>query len=304
MENFRVVKLEEWGVGYETLRSENPELIYCSLSGYGEWGPDRDRPAYDIIMQAEGGLMSITGDEDGAPVRVGVAIADIGAGMYGTQAITAALFERERSQDGAGQKIDISLLDGQAAWMAYMASNYFATGDSPRRMGSKHPTIAPYQAFETRDGYVVVACASKHIWPRFCTALGRSDLIDEPQYTTNADRVRNRDALDTELDSVFADLTTSEALGTLRAHDVPASEVNDMATVFDKPQLTAQGMEQSTNHPIAGDVRMLGSPIHFSRAPSSIHRHPPLLGEHTEKVLGELGYTSEEIDQLATHDVI
>ena len=304
VENFRVGKLEEWGLGYGTLRAMNPGLVYCSLSGYGEWGPDRDRPAYDIIMQAEGGLMSITGEEDGAPVRVGVAIADIGAGMYAAQAILAALFERERSDDGAGQKVDVSLLDGQAAWMTYMASNYFATGAPPNRMGSKHPTIAPYQAFETVDGHIVVACASEHIWPRFCDALDRDDLADDPRFATNADRVRHRDALDAELDGIFAGLTTDEALDALRANDVPASEVKDMAVVFENPQLDARGMDRSISHPTAGDVRMPGSPMHLSRTPPSIRRHPPLLGEHTEEVLEELGYSSEEIDRLASRDIV
>jgi crotonobetainyl-CoA:carnitine CoA-transferase CaiB-like acyl-CoA transferase len=153
VENFRVGKTAEWGLDYPDLVAENPGLIYCGLSGYGEWGPDRDAPAYDIVMQAKGGLMSITGVEDGPPVRIGVALADIGAGMYATQAILAALLERELG-DGTGQKIDVSLLDGQAAWMSYMAANYFASGDPPGRMGSKHPNIAPYQAYETEDDYV------------------------------------------------------------------------------------------------------------------------------------------------------
>ena len=160
--NFRVGTMEDWGLDYSTLRESNPGLVYCALSGYGEWGPDRDRPAYDLIMQAEGGLMSITGEANGAPVRVGVAIADIGAGMYATQAILAALLERELG-DGTGQKIDISLLDGQVAWMSYMASNYFATGTPPGRMGSKHPTLAPYQAFPTEDGYVIIAVPSPNL---------------------------------------------------------------------------------------------------------------------------------------------
>jgi crotonobetainyl-CoA:carnitine CoA-transferase CaiB-like acyl-CoA transferase len=303
VENFRVGQMESWDLGYDDLREDNPGLIYCSLSGYGEWGPDRDRPAYDIIMQAEGGMMSITGAEGGPPVRVGVAIADIGAGMYATQAILGALLERELG-DGTGQKVDVSLLDGQVAWMSYMASNYFATGDPPGRMGSKHPTIAPYQAFETADGYVVVAVASEHIWPRFCEALDRPDLVEHPDYATNADRVANRDELDPLLAAEIADYTTAEIVTLLEDHGVPASEVKDMADVFETPQVEARGMHQTVSHPTAGEVEMPGSPMHLSKTPTSIRQHPPRLGEHTAEVLREAGYTDAEIDRLQDEDVV
>ncbi|NHN61660.1 MULTISPECIES: CaiB/BaiF CoA-transferase family protein [Halorussus] len=303
VENFRVGKMAEWGLDYGDLRERNPDLVYCSLSGYGEWGPEKDRPAYDIIMQAEGGLMSITGVEDGMPVRVGVALADIGAGMYATQAILAALLERELG-DGGGQKIDVSLLDGQVAWMTYMASNYFATGESPGRMGSKHPTIAPYQAFETSDGYVVVAVASENIWPNFCRALDREDLADDPRFAANADRVRNRDELDALLAEEFAAYETDEVIEILRDHDVPASTVRDMAEVFDSPQVEARGMRTSVDHPTAGEVKMPGSPMHFSRTPTDVRRHPPLLGEHTADVLGEFGYSTDEIERLVDADAV
>lgn len=297
VENFRVGKMEEWGLGYEDLREENPGLVYCGLSGYGEWGPNRDRPAYDIIMQAEGGLMSITGEEDGAPVRVGVAIADIGAGMYAAQAIMAALFERELG-DGTGQKVDVSLFDGQVAWMTYMASSYFATGTSPGRMGSKHPTIAPYQAIEAADGYVVVAVASEPIWRRFCEALDRPDLLADDRFETNADRVEHRDALDPVLADEFARRTTDELLDRFDDHDVPASDVQDMEAVFSNPQVETREMHRSVPHPTAGEVEMPGSPMHFSQTPTEIRQHPPRLGEHTADVLEEHGYTDAELDAL------
>ncbi|MFB6192209.1 MAG: CaiB/BaiF CoA transferase family protein [Haloarculaceae archaeon] len=301
--NFRVGTMEEWGLGYGDLADENPGLVYCACSGYGEWGPDRDRPAYDLIMQAEGGMMSITGEEDGAPVRVGVAIADIGAGMYATQAILAALVERELG-DGTGQKIDVSLLDGQVAWMSYMASNYFATGEPPGRMGSKHPTITPYQAFETRDGYVVVAVPSENMWPDFCAAIGREELADDPRYATNADRVEHRDELDPLLAAELSEYTTDEAVDVLSEHGVPATRVRDMADVFDDPQVRARGMRASVEHPTAGEVEMPGSPMHFSRTPTTIRRHPPLLGEHTRAVLEEAGYAPGEIDRLVDEDAV
>jgi crotonobetainyl-CoA:carnitine CoA-transferase CaiB-like acyl-CoA transferase len=303
VENFRVGKMDEWGLGYEDLRERNPELVYCSLSGYGEWGPDRHRPAYDIMMQAEGGLMSITGVEDSMPVRVGVAIADIGAGMYATQAVLAALLEREIG-DAGGQKIDVSLLDGQVAWMTYMASNYFATGDPPGRMGSKHPTIAPYQAFETSDGHVVVAVASENIWPRFCEALGREDLVDDDRFEANADRVDNREVLDALLEDEIASHTTQAFLDAMDDHGVPASEVRDLEDVFDDPHVRARGMRQSVEHPTAGEVEMPGSPMHFSRTPTSIRRHPPLLGEHTREILTEAGYDDVTVDRLVESDVV
>jgi crotonobetainyl-CoA:carnitine CoA-transferase CaiB-like acyl-CoA transferase len=311
VENFRVGKTEEWGLGYEDLRAENPGLVYCALSGYGEWGPDRDRPAYDLVMQAEGGMMSITGVEGGAPVRVGVAIADIGAAMYATQAVLAALLERELGDGdadgddaGRGQKVDVSLLDGQVAWMSYMAQAYLATGDPPRRMGSRHPTIAPYQAFETADGYAVVAVASEAIWERFCAALDRPDLAADDRFATNTDRVEHREALEAELDPEFADRETAAVLDRLSAHDVPASDVRDMADVFSDPQVRARGMLREVEHPTAGTVPMPGSPMFLSRTPTTVRRHPPLLGEHTEEVLREYGYDDAALADLRADDAI
>ncbi|WP_160133240.1 CaiB/BaiF CoA transferase family protein [Halococcus salsus] len=303
VENFRVGKMDDWGLGYDDLAEVNPELVYCSLSGYGEWGPDADRPAYDIIMQAEGGLMSITGEEGRTPVRVGVALADIGAGMYATQAILAALLERELGNSG-GQKVDISLFDGQVAWMTYMASNYFATGDPPTRMGSRHPTIVPYQAFETQDSYVVVAVGSEAIWARFCTALDREDLAEHERFSTNADRVANREELDSLLADEIGEYGTDEVLSVFDDHDVPASDVHDMADIFETPQVEARGMHREIEHPTAGSVEMPGSPMHFSNTPTTIRQYPPRLGEHTRELLHEAGYEDEAIEELVEADVV
>ena len=303
VENFRAGKMAEWGLDYPDLESENPGLIYCGLSGYGEWGPDRDKPAYDIMMQARGGMMSITGEEDGPPVRIGVALADIGAGMYATQAILAALLERELG-DGTGQKIDVSLLDGQVAWMSYQALNYFATGQPPGRMGSKHPNLVPYRAFETRDGYVVVACASEQIWPRFCTAIDRPELETDDRFATNEDRVRNREALDRILEPLFARYSTAEALERLESADVPASDVKNVAEVFDDPQVEARNMHWRVDHPTAGSVSMPGSPMQFSRTPTAVRSHPPRLGEHTESILEEFGYRAEDVERLRNEGAI
>jgi len=303
VENFRVGKMAEWGLDYGDLAEDNPGLIYCGISGYGEWGPDRDKPAYDIMMQARGGFMSFTGVEDGPPVRIGVALADIGAGMYATQAILAALLERELG-DGTGQKIDVSLLDGQAAWTSYMATNYFASGESPGRMGSKHPNISPYQAFETRDGYVIVACSSDPFWAPLCRAIDRPDLLADERFETNEGRVRNREILDRELNETFAELTTEAALDALEAHDVPASHVRDMAEVFSDPQIEARNMVAEVDHPTAGPMQFPGSPMHFSRTPTTVRRHPPALGEHTETVLREYGYGDQDIVGLRERGAI
>lgn len=301
IENFRVGKMDDWGLGYRDLQEANPDLVYCHITGYGEWGPDRERPAYDLIMQAEGGMMSITGLPDESPVRVGVAITDIAAGLYATQSIQAALLERELGDNG-GQKIDIALLDGVVALLSYMAEFYFATGESPGRQGSKIPNIVPYQAFETRDGWAVVGVPSPNLWPKFCRAIDREDLIDA--YPTNADRVERREDLEPVLAAEIADYTTQEILDRLAAHDVPATGINDMAAVFDHEQVLARGMRASVDHPTIGDLELPGVPFHFSRTPAEIRRHPPLLGEHTEEVLQEFGFSTGEIQGLRDADAI
>jgi crotonobetainyl-CoA:carnitine CoA-transferase CaiB-like acyl-CoA transferase len=303
VENFRVGKMDEWGLGYDDLTADNPDLVYCHITGYGETGPYSDRPAYDLIMQAEGGMMSVTGEGDREPVRVGVAIADIAAGMYATQAILARLFRREFADSG-GDKLDISLFDSIVAWQTYMASYYFGTGDPPGRMGSRHPTIAPYQAFPTEDDYVVVACASEHIWPRFCRALGREDLVDDERFATNEKRVDNREDLDAILGAEIEDYTTDEIVDRLQEFDVPARAVNDMADVFAHPQIEPRDMRQTVTHPNVGAVEMPGSPMNFQRGRTTIDNHPPTLGEQTAEILAARGYSEKEIERLRNEGVL
>jgi crotonobetainyl-CoA:carnitine CoA-transferase CaiB-like acyl-CoA transferase len=250
-------------------------------------------------------MMSITGLPDGEPVRVGVAITDLATGYYTTQAILASLFEREiGSGKGEGQKLDVSLLDSAAALNTYAAMFYFATGDPPGRGGSKIPNIVPYQAFPTSDGHAVVAVPSEHLWPNFCAALDRDDLVDDNRFETNDDRVRNREVLEPMLEAETREYTAEGLVSRMQEHDVPATPINDMADVYDHPQIRARGMRASVSHPTAGDVEMPGVPMHFSRTPASIRTHPPLLGEHTTEVLSEIGYDEARISALLDADVL
>jgi crotonobetainyl-CoA:carnitine CoA-transferase CaiB-like acyl-CoA transferase len=301
--NFRVGTMESWGLGYETLCELNPGLIYCSITGYGEWGPDKDRPAYDLVVQAEGGMMSITGEPDGQPVRVGVAITDIVTGLYSTQSIIAALLEREIG-DGRGQKLDMSLLDSAAALNSYAAMFYFATGDPPERRGGKIKNIVPYQAFETADDYAVIAVPSEHLWPKFCEALDRPDLLADERFETNTDRVANRDVLEADLEAEISEYTTDEIVSLMQEHDVPATPINRMDDVYDHPQVLARGMRTSVDHPDIGEVEMPGVPMHFSRTPACVRSHPPELGEHTREVLHELDYDEETIDRFEADGIV
>jgi crotonobetainyl-CoA:carnitine CoA-transferase CaiB-like acyl-CoA transferase len=230
--------------------------------------------------------------------------------MYATQAILAALLrgaygDDDGDGDGAGgQKVDVSLFDGQLAWMSYMASSYFVTGDPPKRMGSRHPTIAPYQAFPTRDGYVVVAGASEKTWRNLCRALDRPDLIDDERFERNADRVANREELEAILEREIEPYTTSEAVDLFEEGDVPASDVNDIADAFSHPQAEARGMRTSVEHPAVGTIEMAGIPMHFSESAPGVRRHPPELGEHTSEILAELGYDPGEVNRLEEDGVV
>jgi crotonobetainyl-CoA:carnitine CoA-transferase CaiB-like acyl-CoA transferase len=223
--------------------------------------------------------------------------------MYATQSILAALLDRELT-DGGGEYVDVSLFDSIVALQTYMASYYFATGDPPERLGSGHPTIVPYRAFPTADGYVVVACASENLWPKFCEALDRPDLVADDRFATNDDRVRNREELEAILEAEIADYDTDAITDCFQEHGVPANPVNDMADVFDHPQVAAREMRRSLSHPTAGEVEMPGSPMNFAGTGTTLERHPPALGEHTGEILRELGYDDDAIRRLREADAI
>ncbi|HUK49904.1 MAG TPA: CaiB/BaiF CoA-transferase family protein, partial [Terriglobales bacterium] len=292
------------GIDYQRISVLNPRLIYCSITGYGPSGPYKDEPAYDIVIQGLGGLMGITGEQGRPPVRIGVALSDIGGGMYAAIAILAALAARTRT--GKGQFIDISLLDSTASWLTYMAANYFANGKNPERMGSAHPTIVPYQCFETQDGeFVTVAIGNDKLFQGFCQALDLKELPTDPRFLTNPNRVANRDALMPILERRFREKPRREWLGILTDAKMPAGPVYSMSEVFSDPQILHREMLVKTMHPKAGEISQIGIPMKFSETKPSIERPPPLLGEHTDQILTELlGYDKQRISALHERAIV
>jgi len=295
IENFLPGALAAYGLDYATLSAAQPDLIYCSITGYGQTGPYRDRPGYDFMIQAEGGVMSITGPAEGEPHKVGVAIVDISAGLYAATAILAAL--HHRATTGRGQWIDVALFDAQLGWLANVASNYLVSGEPPARHGNAHPNIVPYETFPTADGHIAVGIGSDEQWRRFCELAGRPGLAGEPRYATNAARVAVREELIGLLHEVFRERPSAEWLAALRAARIPAAPINDVPAALNDPQAAARDMVRTVAHP-AGPLRLVGPVARLSKTPAAVRSAPPLLGEHTEVILRELGYSAEEIDEL------
>ena len=302
VENYRPGTLERVGFGWEAVHARFPRLVYASISGYGQTGPRRDEAGYDAVMQAEGGLMSVTGDADRPGYRLGVAITDMVAGLYCAQGITAALLARERS--GEGQRVDIGMLDTTAALLTYQAANWFTTGKTPQRQGNRHATIAPYETFTTADGEIVIAVGNDEIWKRFCPAAGLPELADDPRFATNKDRMENYHDMRPPIDRVFRTATNAEWIDRLNAAGVANGEVRDIGQMLNDPQLAAREMVQTLMHPTIGATRVIGAPIKLSATPASLRTAPPVLGQHTDTVLGELGYSAADITGLRDTRVI
>jgi crotonobetainyl-CoA:carnitine CoA-transferase CaiB-like acyl-CoA transferase len=300
--NLRTGTPEKLGIGYEQLSEVNDRLIYCTISAVGSTGPDKDRAGVDLLMQAYGGLMSITGEEGRPPVRVGTSVVDLTCGANAVQGILAALFVRERT--GKGQQVESSLLEGQVSWMTYHAVSYFASGEAPQRLGSGHASVSPYGAFATRDGFLVVAVVNDSLWQRFCGALNRDDLIDDPRFASNPDRCRNNAELKMELEGTLSTGDAAEWAGKMDEAGVPCSPVNSLDTVLNLPQVLHREMVVDIDHPTVPDFRMPGIPIKFGETHGSVRLPPPLLGQHTDEVLGAIGYSIDEVTELRNAGVI
>jgi formyl-CoA transferase/CoA:oxalate CoA-transferase len=300
VENFRPGTLARIGLDYSTLSARHPRLVYCSISGFGQTGPRAGEPGYDAVMQAEGGLMSITGNADGPAFRLGVAIADIVSGMFAAQGITAALFARERT--GRGQQVDVAMLDSVTALLTYQAGIYFATGKAPQRMGNRHPTIVPYETFAASDGEFVIAVGNDEQWRRFCSATGFSS---DERFGTNRQRVAAHAELKPRLEKHLREKPRAYWIQTLNVAGVPCGSVRNLCELFADPQVEAREMVVHLEHPTAGRTAVLGTPLKLSDTPGSVRRAPPLLGEHTQAVLAsDLGYAPGRIEELRRQGVI
>jgi crotonobetainyl-CoA:carnitine CoA-transferase CaiB-like acyl-CoA transferase len=297
VENFRPGSLAELGFGYADVATVNPRLIYCSISGYGQSGPRSGQSGYDVVIQGESGLMDVTGQPDGPPTRVGIAITDYLAGLYAAQGILLALLDRQHT--GQGQHVDIALLDSLVSALTLPVGILFATGQSPHRMGNDHPSIAPYETVRARDGMVIVAAGNPRLWTQLCAALEVEHLATDSRFSTNTDRLTNRAALKDELETALQRYSIDDALARLEACNVPCGRVRTIAEAIEDPQLLARDMVVAIEHPDLGTIKNLGNPIKLSRSPAHMRLPPPRLGEHTEAVLAECAGSSPLVGRTA-----
>jgi formyl-CoA transferase/CoA:oxalate CoA-transferase len=307
LENFRPGTLDKLGLDYATLQAQNPRLIYASISGFGhgglaEWAR---KPGYDLVAQGMGGAASLTGDPDGPPLKFGLSIADLVAGLYTLAGVLVALHARART--GRGQQVDVSMLDGQISLLTYHAGTYFSTGKVPTRRANQHPSIVPYETFRAADGYVNIACGNDGLWRDFCRAVGAplAPLADDPRYATNAARVANRAALAAILEPLVAARPVAEWTALCDAAGVPAGPILDVGQALEHPQVRARGMVVPIAHPTAGELRVTGVPVRLSETPGAVRRAPPRLGEHTRDTLAELcGLDGDELAMLEREGVV
>jgi crotonobetainyl-CoA:carnitine CoA-transferase CaiB-like acyl-CoA transferase len=303
IENFKVGGLKKYGLDYESMERINPGLVYCSITGFGQSGPYAERAGYDFMIQAMGGMMSVTGEADGQPMKIGVALADVLTGLYASNAIQAALIHRQNS--GAGQYIDMALLDVQVATLANQAMNFLASGVSPQRRGNSHPNIVPYQAFQTGDGHIILAIGNDAQFERFCKLAGRGELAADVRFRSNSDRVRYRDALVPQVATIMLQESSADWLEALNAEGIPCGPINNIEQVFADPQVQHRGLQLELDHPDAGRVASVANPIKMSLTPVEYDRAPPLLGQHTDEVLTRLlGMDAQEVSRLKQDNII
>lgn len=302
IENFKSKTMEKWALDYETMKEANPKIIYCSITGFGHNGPYEHLPGYDFIIQALSGLMSITGSEESGPMKVGVAISDVLTGLYAVIGILAAINERNRS--GEGQNIDLSLFDSQLSTLVNVASNFLISGNVPGRLGNQHPNIVPYQSFETLDGEIVIAVGNDNQFRKLCGLLNLAGLSDDPKFKTNPCRLENRTELIGILEKSLKERTTKEWIERLNEQKIPCGPIRTMKEVFEDEHVHVREMVVNVNHPKAGQIQLVGSPLKLSRTPVGMNRHPPLAGEHTDEILAELGYSEKIIQAFKEQKIV
>ncbi len=303
VDNFKTGTLEDWGFNFETLQEIRPGLIYCTITGYGYSGPFSNRPGYDFMVQAMGGFMSVTGPDDGDPTRSGIALADLATGMFAHSAILAALFARERT--GKGQRIDMALLDSQVALMSYVASNYLVSGELPGRYGNGHPNIVPYQSFKARDQHFAFIAGNDGQWVKFCDAVDKPSWKIDPNFASNAARVKNRKMVVDELSKLFVERDAAEWMALCDDIGLPTAPINNLAQVFNNPQVAARGMKVELETSSGEIIQMVGSPLHIPTSPVQVKLPPPILGEHTNQIYKQyLGYDDEQLKVLLDEGII
>jgi len=302
VENFRPGTMEKLGLSYDKVNNINPKIVYCSISGFGQDGPYHLLPGMDQVLQGMGGLMSITGEPNGPPIKVGVAVADIAGGMFAAFGIMIALFNREKS--GKGQRIDNSLLDNQIAWLTYRAGSFFVSGEIPKPLGSGHPVIVPYQAFKAKDTYFNLAVGNDQLWVKFCKAVGLEEIMNDPKYATNSMRVKNREEVVKIVEELICTKEAEEWLKILTDAGIPCGPIYTIDKLFNDPQVLHRKMVEELDHPKAGIIKVTGIPIKLSDTPGEILTAPPFLGQHTIEILHDLGYSERDIKAMYQDNII